>query len=249
MDFKELSISNLPTEHICCAISDKREDSGLALKKAWLKDRISEGLIFRKLDARGKVFIEYLPAEYAWSPVVAPGYLYINCFWVSGSFKGKGYGAGLMESCLKDAKDIAGIVALSSSKKRPFLSDGKFLKKYGFVKCDTAEPYFELLVLKNNPLAPDPKFSEFARNAKVDFGSGIDLFYTAQCPFATDYADIARNLAAEKSIKIRVHHLDTRPKAQAHPAPWSTYSVFKNGRFVTHEILTAAKLEALAAEQ
>ena len=249
MDFKELTNSNLPTEHICCAISDKREDSGLVLKKTWLSDRISEGLVFRKLDARGKVFIEYLPAEYAWSPVVAPGYLFINCLWVSGSFKGKGYGKGLMESCLNDARDTAGIVALSSAKKRPFLSDGKFLKKYGFVKCDTAEPYFELLVLKNNPTAPDPKFPEFAKNPAVDFGPGIDLFYTAQCPFASDYATIARNLANEKGIKIRVHHLDSHAKAQVHPAPWSTYSVFKDGKFATHEILTAAKLEALASAQ
>ncbi|MBK9357878.1 MAG: YoaP domain-containing protein [Bacteroidales bacterium] len=246
MGFIELSTTNLATEHICCAISDKREESGLSQKKAWLNERLSEGLTFRKLDQRGKVFIEYLPAEKAWAPVDAPGYLYINCLWVSGSFKGKGYGKELISSCIADAGDCSGIVALSSAKKRPFLSDGKFLKQAGFTICDEANPYFELLVFKTNPSAPDPQFLNQAKNPIVNFGPGLDLFYTAQCPFAPDYAGIAANLASEKGLNIRIHHIDTREKAVQHTAAWSTYSLFKDGHFHTHEIQTAAKLEALA---
>ena len=33
---------------------------------------------------RGKCFIEYIPAENAWVPIEAAGWLYINCLWVSG---------------------------------------------------------------------------------------------------------------------------------------------------------------------
>lgn len=246
MNFIDLNSDNLPTEHICCSISDTKTGSGISIKKKWLKDRFREGLVFRKLDARGKVFIEYLPAEKAWAPIEAPGFLYINCLWVSGSFKDKGNGAALIKSCIKDAAGTAGIVALSSAKKKPFLSDETFLKKYGFVKCDEAEPYFELLVLKLNPEAPDPYFLPHAKKPEINSEPGIDLYYTAQCPFAPDYALIAAKLAEEKSIVIRTHHLDTQAKARAHPSAWSTYSVFKNGKFITHEIQTAAKLEALA---
>ncbi|MFB6364074.1 histidine phosphatase family protein [Paenibacillus elgii] len=35
---------------------------------------------FCALDAKGKVFIEYLPAENAWVPIDAPHYMFINCF-------------------------------------------------------------------------------------------------------------------------------------------------------------------------
>ncbi|MHC1778314.1 MAG: YoaP domain-containing protein [Lentimicrobium sp.] len=247
MGFVQLTGENLSKEHICCSISDKRENSGLALKKSWLKERIEEGLVFRKLDERGKVFIEYLPAEKAWAPIDAPGYLYINCFWVSGSFKGKGHGIRLIESCINDARRTSGIVALSSEKKRPFLSDGKFLKKSGFKVCDTADPYFELMVLKLNSDASDPRFLDHVRNPVIDAAPGLDLFYTAQCPFSPDYAEIARKLADEKGITIRIHHLDTMEKTKNHPAAWSTYSLFKDGRFITHEIQTAARLEAIAA--
>lgn len=59
------------------------------LKKEWLKNEFDNGYIFRRLDERAKVFIEYVPAEKAWVPVNAPNYLMINCLWVSGQFKEK----------------------------------------------------------------------------------------------------------------------------------------------------------------
>lgn len=60
------------------------------MKKEWLKERISECHVFRKIDARGKVFIEYSPLETAWTPVLEDNYIYIHCLWISGSFKKKG---------------------------------------------------------------------------------------------------------------------------------------------------------------
>ena len=76
-----------------------------SLKKNWLKERIAEGHVFRKLDEKGKVFIEYAPLETAWVPVHGDNYLYIYCLWVSGSFKGKGYAKSLIEYCINDAKE------------------------------------------------------------------------------------------------------------------------------------------------
>ena len=84
--FKNVTLDSLEGEHLCCAISDKKHQCGVDAKKAWLKDRIGEGHVFRKLDAKGKVFIEYAPLETAWVPVNGDNFLYIYCLWVSGSF-------------------------------------------------------------------------------------------------------------------------------------------------------------------
>lgn len=73
-------------------------------KKEWLKQRFEEGLVFYRSAERGKCFIEYIPAENAWVPIEAAGWLYINCLWVSGSLKGHGYSSELLEECLRDAK-------------------------------------------------------------------------------------------------------------------------------------------------
>lgn len=91
-------------------------------------------------------------------------------------------------------------------------------------------------------------FLSKVRNPVVNNGPGIDLYYTVQCPFAPDYAQIARQLAVDEGVNIRVHHLDTQEKARAHSSASSTYSLYKNGIFITHEIQTAAKLLALASD-
>ncbi|MFA5453462.1 MAG: hypothetical protein WC248_07805 [Candidatus Methanomethylophilaceae archaeon] len=67
MNFINITRENREEEHVCCAIADKNHQCGVDTKKEWLKDRIPEGHSFRKLDERGKVFIEYAPLETAWT--------------------------------------------------------------------------------------------------------------------------------------------------------------------------------------
>ena len=63
MAFITLTPENVMSEHLCCAIADKKHQTGVNDKRNWLAERIKEGHVFRKLDAQGKVFIEYAPLE------------------------------------------------------------------------------------------------------------------------------------------------------------------------------------------
>lgn len=103
MDYIRLTPENIDKEHICCAISGDK-DPQVVSKKQWLRERMDDGLVFLKADLRGKCFIEFIPAEKAWVPIDADGYMHINCFWVSGSCKGQGYSNDLLEQCIEDAK-------------------------------------------------------------------------------------------------------------------------------------------------
>ena len=96
----------------------------MSSKKAWLADRFEEGLVFLKSVERGKCFIEYIPAENAWVPIQADGYMYIDCLWVSGSFKGHGYSTELLNACIEDSKEKGkkGLCILAAAKKKPFLA-------------------------------------------------------------------------------------------------------------------------------
>ena len=116
MNLIQITPENLETEHICCAISNER-DCQVQAKKAWLAKRLEEGLVFLKGDVRGKCFIEYIPAEHAWAPIEAEGYMYIDCLWVSGQFKGHGYSSLLLDECIRDAKEKGrrGLAVLGSS--------------------------------------------------------------------------------------------------------------------------------------
>lgn len=104
-DFINLTTENLANEHLCCIIRSKKSHPGVEAKRQWLSERLSEGHVFRKLDAKATVFIEYAPLETAWVPINGDNYLYLYCLWVTGSYKGKGYGKALMEYCLDDAKE------------------------------------------------------------------------------------------------------------------------------------------------
>ena len=128
MEYIKVTSENLDSEHICCAISNNK-DIQVSSKKAWMSERLKDGLVFLKSVERGKCFIEYIPAENAWYPIIADGYMHINCFWVSGSFKGNGYSNDLLAACIDDAKTQGNlrITVLASQKKAPFLSDRNIL--------------------------------------------------------------------------------------------------------------------------
>jgi len=233
----KLDSENIEEEHICCGFSDKKCKDGYQLKKNWLKSNFREGYVFKKLDVRGKVFIEYVPAEKAWAPIDAPNYMFIDCFWVSGQFKGKGSGKSLLQECINDSKDKDGIVLITSDKKRPFLNDKKFFKMQGFELCDRAEPYFELWYKPLKENAPKPRFKDCVRKGECDNKEGLTLYYSAGCPFTEYYSADIDVVAAEKGFKIKLERIDTLEKAQNHFSPFTKYSVFNDGKFVTHHIL------------
>ena len=104
-EYINLTLENIDEEHICCAIGDKKHQAGVDSKKEWIKSKLKDGHVFRKLNARGKIFIEYEPIETAWVPISGKNYEYIYCLWVAGSFKGKGIGKELIEYAINDSKD------------------------------------------------------------------------------------------------------------------------------------------------
>ena len=247
MEYIRLTGENLESEHICCAISNNK-DVQVASKKAWLAERFQDGLVFLRAKERGKCFIEYLPAENAWCPVEADGYMHVNCFWVSGSLKGHGYGNDLLSACIADAKAQGkrGITAISSPKKMPFLSDPKYLIHKGFRIADDAAPFFTLLYLPFSEDAPVPKFKACAKQPKID-KQGFVVYYTHACPFTAKYVPLVEKAAKEQGIPFESVLLTSKEEARSAPTAWTNYALFYNGNYVSNEILNEKKLTELAA--
>lgn len=251
MEFIRLTHDNIDQEHICCAISDNK-DIQVISKKSWLKERLDEGLVFLKCNVRGKCFIEYIPAEYAWAPIEADGYMYIDCLWVSGQFKGHGYSNLLLNECIKDSKSKGkkGLVILSSKKKEGFLSDPKYMKYKRFETVDTSAPYFELMYLPFEKNAEKPRFSHSVKEANLqDMQNGFTLYFTSQCPFTAKYIPLLKKTAELRNIDFKTVHIKTSEDAQKAPTPFTTFSLFYNGKFVTHEILSEKKFEKILIEK
>ncbi len=235
MEYITVTKDNIEQEHICCAISNNR-DVQVSSKKAWLKERFDDGLVFRKSVERGKCFIEYIPAEKAWNPISADGYMYIDCLWVSGSFKGHGYSNELLEYCVSDSKKKGkkGLCILSSAKKKPFLADPKFLKYKGFDVCDEADNGIQLWYLPFEKGADRPRFRDCAKHPHIE-EKGYVLYYTYQCPFNARYVPVLEEIARERNIDFRAVHITETQQAQNAPTPITTYALFHNGKYLTNE--------------
>lgn len=241
MEYIRVTKENIDKEHICCAISSNK-DVQVISKKDWLRDSFDDGLVFLKSVERGKCFIEYIPAENAWNPIDAKDYMYIDCLWVSGSFKGHGYSSELLEQCINDSKEKGkkGLCILCASKKKPFLSDPKFLKHKGFMPCDEADNGVELWYLPFDDINEKPRFKECAKHVSIN-EKGYVLYYTSQCPFNAKYVPMLEDIAKEHNVPFKAIHITTKKQAQSVPTPITTYALFYDGEYLTNEQMNVNK--------
>lgn len=238
-NFIELHPDNLDSEHICCAFSDKKCTQGYQMKKDWLRSEFKKGYVFRRLDARAKVFLEYGPAESAWVPVDAPGYLMMNCFWVSGQYKGKGHAKALLQSALDDAarQDKHGLVTVVGTQKFLFMSDTKWLLRQDFQEVERTTDGFSLLVRKLHDDAPDPSFLPVVKQPPVPVRSGLTVYYSNRCPFTEYYVrEELPKAAANRQLGLHIEHLNTMEQARSAPSPATIFSLFLDGRFITTDV-------------
>lgn len=174
----------------------------------------------------------------------------IDCFWVSGQYKGKGISNLLLNECINDSKAQGkkGIAVISSKKKKPFLSDGDYLKYKGFKVADTAEPYYELLYFNFDETSEKPSFKKCAKEGIIS-EQGIVVYYSNQCPHTEKYVEIIKEVANKRGLELSAHKYESSDDAQNAPSPFTTYSFFFNGKFITNEILSENKFIKFLEQQ
>lgn len=235
-EFVNLTVENLPHEHLCCIIRSKKFHPGIDAKRQWLSGRLKEGHVFRKLNEKATVFIEYAPLETAWVPIIGDNYYYLYCLWVSGSCKGKGYGKALMEYCLADARKNgkSGICMLGATKQKAWLSDQSFAKKFGFEVADTAGNGYELLALSLDGTLPN--FSQRAKKLEIE-SRELTIYYDMQCPYVYQNIGIIRQYCETNGVPVFFIHVDSLQKAKELPCVFNNWAVFYKGKFETVNLL------------
>ena len=243
-EYINLDEKNIDEEHICCAIGDPKHQEGVDKKKEWIKNKLKDGHIFRKLNARGKIFIEYEPIETAWAPVKGNNYMYIYCLWVAGSFKGKGIGKELLEYAIEDAKTkkMSGICTIVTKKKKPFIGDKKFFEHFGFQVVDTINDY-ELMSLSFDD-KDTPKFTDTARKMEID-NQEFTIYYTNECPYVEYEVKELSDYGKENKIKLTFIKIDSLEKAKNAPCIINNWANFYKGKFISNTILNANALEKI----
>lgn len=244
--FVNLTEENIASEHLCCIIRSKKPHPGVEAKRQWLRDRLKEGHIFRKLDVKGRVFIEYAPVEKAWVPICGSNYYYIYCLWVDGEFKGKGYAKSLMEYCISDAKSkgMSGICMLGSDKQKGWLSNQAFAKKYGMTEVDSTAYGYKLLALSFDSTVPS--FTDRAKTGRIA-SQELTVYYDAQCPFILQRLEGMERYCNENAIPHSFVCVDTLEKAKSLPCVFNNWAMFCKGEFVSVNLSSAEQISKLTS--
>ncbi|MDF2929911.1 MAG: family N-acetyltransferase [Anaerospora sp.] len=219
-DFINLTIENLVNEHLCCIIRSKKVHKGIEAKRQWLSGRLNEGHVFRKLNARATVFIEYAPLETAWVPLTGDNYYYLYCLWVSGSYKGK--------------RGKSGICMLGSKKQKAWLTDQSFAQKFGFKVVDTTDNGYELLALSFD--GTTPKFAQNAKTLKIE-SKELTIYYDMQCPYVYPNIEMIKQYCEINDVPVSLIQVDTLQKAKELPCVFNNWGVFYKGNFETVNLL------------
>ena len=243
-DFVNLTTENIGSEHLCCIIRSRKAHQGVEGKRQWLSDRLTEGHVFRKLKAKAAVFIEYAPLEKAWVPIIGDNYYYVYCLWVSGVYKGKGYGKSLMEYCLADAKKNgkSGICMLGAKKQKAWLSDQEFAKKFGLSVVDTTDNRYELLAIPFDGTIP--RFAQNVKKQRIQ-GEELTIYYDWQCPYVCQNIEIIKEYCTINDVPLSLIQVDTLQKAKELPCVFNNYSVFYKGNFQTVNLLDIAYVKRI----
>lgn len=239
--FVDLTPENLADETLCCIVRMKKAHPGVEAKRQWLAERLKEGHVFRKLEGRATVFMEYAPLEKAWVPILGENYLYIYCLWTEGENRGKGYGKALLESCLADARaqGRSGVCMLGAAKQKAWLTDQSFFRHFGFETVDTTSNGYELLALSF-----DGTYPRFAPNVfKMEIEEReLTVYYDDQCPFIPQTLEKLRKYCEEAGEPLTLRHVDSLQAAKELPCVFNNWAAFYSGKFLTVNLADGASL-------
>jgi len=218
-----------------CFYKDIKQE-GYRQKAEWLKQHFSEGLKYKVLYSTNEgvvATIEYVPGEYTWRAVEARGYMMIHCIFNEyKKYRGQGYGTLLVEESVKDAKkgNMHGVAVVT--RKGTWMVGKEIFLKNGFELVDTAPPDFELLVKQfdNSPLPGFPKNWE---ERSSQYGTGLTIIRSDQCPYAAkSVREITETAAGKYGITPNIIELKDCGDAQNAPSAFAVFGIVFDGKLV-----------------
>lgn len=126
--------------------------------------------------------------------------------------------------------------------KKPFLSDKKFLQRFGFETVDTIDKEYELLALSFD--GSKPRFAVNAKKQRID-DERLIIYYGLQCPFIPKTIEQIEAYCQQNNIPLNLVKVDSLEKAKEVPCIFNNWAVFYKGRFVSVSIFNETFLKKI----
>jgi GNAT superfamily N-acetyltransferase len=221
---------------------------GYQLKIDWVKERFGEGMKYKILvDADGNALgaIEYIPAEYAWRPVKADGYLFIHCIYImKKNAQGKGYGMQLVNACIEDARSQGKYGVAVIARKGSWMAGFSLFEKLGFKVYESARPDFKLMALKFDMEACSPRFSGLWVKELQKYKDGLTIFTSDQCPYVIkSVTEIIEAAETEYKITPTIIHLENSEQAKKVPCAFGCFCMIYKGKVVAENPISTTRFK------
>ncbi len=249
---KDIEIIDLTPENIAeygvCGYKDIKKHLELRKKIAWFKEYYPRGLRIKALLSKKGGYqgmLEYIPGKYAHRPVDAEGYLFIHCIFVGfkREYKGKGYASSLIDACIAEANNanMHGVAVVT--RKGSFMAKKDIFVKKGFVLVDKAEPDFELMVLKFNHEAKDPKFNNL-KASLAKYKEGLFILRSFQCPYTEKNVKAMVESAKSKfGFDVNLIDLEDAAAVQNSPCAFGSFCIVYNGEILSYHPISNTRFE------
>lgn len=244
----DVNPTNVLEETLFCSKDIK--SAGFKAKQAWLEKRHKEGLRIKFIkDRTGKplAFIEYTPAEYAWRPVDAEGYMFVHCMFVyRKDDRERGLGSMLLKTCEDDARQngMKGLIAMTSD--GSWIADKRLFLQNGFSEV-AKRGRFELVVKDFNDNSPSAQLIDWTKQqAKY---KGWNLVYADQCPWHEKAVMALHNVALDYGIDLKTTKLNTAKDAQKAPSGYGVFSLLRDGRLIEDHYISETRFRNILKEE
>lgn len=223
---------------------------GYREKRIWYETEFNNGLRIKiAFDSKKKQlgFIEYIPSEFAWRPVIADNFLFIHCIMVHAKRdRDKQTGSGLLSDCENDARNQQknGVCALSSS--GTWIANQTIFEKNGYQQVDK-RGRFELMAKIFNESAPVPFLNNW--EAEQSKYRGWHLVYADQCPWHNKSVLDLSQTAKQYSINLQVTKINTAVQAQQAPSGFGVFSLIKDGKLLADHYISKTRFENILKKE
>jgi len=223
-----------------------KKHPGYIAKSAWLRQRFKEGLKIKLVvtpEGTKAGFLEYIPGEYTWRVIEAPGYLVIHCLWVeSKKHPIKGMASALLDACFEDARSSRkkGVAVVTSD--GPWMAAKDVFLKSGFEQVGEAEPRFQLLAKRIGKASP-PAFPKDLEK-RLSRRKGLQLLYTNQCPYIGKAVQELPPAAEKYGIPLKLVELKNAADARKKLAsPYGMFNLVFDGRLLADHAISATRFK------
>jgi L-amino acid N-acyltransferase YncA len=230
-----------------CGYKNIGKQKELQNKIDWYEENYGDGLRIKLLlteNAGSQGMIEYVPGEFAWRPIEAKDYMFVNCLYVGfkKEYKGQGFASQLIDECAKEARKLGLMGVAVVTRKGSFMADKAVFLKTGFEVVGKEKPDFELLALKFSPQSPNPNFKANLEERLAPYQNGLHILRSDQCPYSLKNVVAMKGIAWDEfEMLANIVNIKLAKEAQNCPSPFGTFCIVLNGKVVSYHPISGTR--------